>query len=362
MAGLVSRTLGSSPWGASLLQEALLGLRATYPSAERLQARARAWVEPVAPAAREPLERALIAAARGAPYAELAADLEAARAAAPDDLALKVWRARLLVGRDRYAEAKRAISWIRRERASSDIRRVATRLEGDRLWRAGNLHDSVVAWREASGGASPEAVIARAQAHWLQQPDQNRVEALEMVNDALRGAPNHPRLLSLRCLFQLGSPWEGLRAADAALARGGAVDAQLLGFRAFAYQGVCAQAKLPALARAEWEEVFRVSEGAYYRVGASGLGMSSAEGRAWIRPHLERVLKLEPERAHVHEYLGALALLDERPRDEILGYWRRAHELEPRNGLSRQWIGHYARRYGEVEARRLLAEIPLNPR
>jgi len=360
--GLISRTLGSSPWGASLAQEALLGLRVTYPSAESLAARVQTWVEPVAESAREPLRRALIAAARGAPYAEFEGELEAARAAAPDDLALKVWRARLLVGRDRYLEAKRAISWIQRERPSREIRHVATRLEGDRLWRAGNLHDSVLAWEEGSGGVGPDAVIARAQAHWLGKPDQNRVESLAMVADALREAPNHPRLLSLRCLFLLGSPWEGLRAADIALARGGAVDGQLLGFRAFAYQGVCVQAKLPDLARAEWESVFRVSQGAYYRVGATGLGLSTAEGRAWIRPHLERALKLEPKRAHVHEYLGGLALLEDRPRDEVLALWRRAHELEPRNGLSRQWIGHYARRYGEVEARRLLGEIPLNRR
>jgi len=316
----------------------------------------------VAEAAREPLGRALSAAARGAPYAELEADLEAARAAAPDDLALKVWRARLLVGRDRYAEGKRAISWIRGERPPRAIRRLATRLEGDRLWRAGNLHDSVRAWTQASEGSDAEAALARAQAHWLNKPERNRVEALEMVSDALRQAPNHPRLLALRCLFLLGSPWEGLRAADTALARGGAVDAQLLGFRAFAYQGICVQAGLPDLARAEWEGVFRVSEGAYYRVGASGLGMSTPDGMAWIRPHLERALELEPERAHVHEYLGGLALLQGRPQDEVLQFWRQAHALEPRNGLSRQWIGHYVRRYGEAEARRLLEEIPLSRR
>jgi eukaryotic-like serine/threonine-protein kinase len=360
--GLVGSTLGTSPWGASLHEQALLGLRASFPRAESVGPRVEAWVAEVAQPARAPLARALTAAACGAPYAELAQDLEAARAAAPDDLALKVWRARILVGRDRYAEAKRAISWIQRERPPTPIRRLATRLEGDLRWRMGDLHDSVPRWEEAATGSSPEAVIARSQAHWLGKPDQNRVESLAMVSDALRQAPDHPRLLSLRCLFLLGSPWEGLRAADTALARGGAVDAQLLGFRAFAYQGVCAEAKLGRLARDEWEGVFRVTEGAYYRIGASGLGMSSEDGRAWIRPYLEASLKLEPERAHVHEYLGALALLDQRPRDEILAFWRKAHELEPRNGLGREWIRPYASRFGEVETRRLLGEIPLRKR
>lgn len=360
--GLVASTLGASPWGDALQEQAIRGLRASFPSPESLAERVQAWVEPVAEPARAPLARALLAAACGAPYAELEENLEAARAAAPDDLALKVWRARVLVGRDRYAEAQRAISWIQRERPPRAIRRLATRLEGDLLWRMGNLHDSVARWEEAATGKSAEAVIARAQAHWLGKPDRNRVEALAMVSDALRQDPDHPRLLSLQSLFLLGSPWEGLRAADTALARGAALDAQLLGFRAFAYQGVCAQAGLPHLARAEWEGVFRVTEGAYYRIGASGLGLSTADGRAWIRPYLEACLEREPKRAHVHEYLGALALLDERPRDEILTFWRKAHELEPRNGLGPEWIRAYARRFGEVEARRLLGEIPLRKR
>lgn len=360
--GRISATLGTSPWGAGLRAEAIRGLRVSYPSAAELEPRVQAWVAEVAAPARPHLARVLLRAGRGAPYAELEEDLEAARAAAPDDLPLKVWRARLLVGRDRYAEAKRAISWIQRERPPTPIRLAATRLEGDRRWRMGNLHDSITAWGEARDGSGPEAVIAKAQAHWLGKPERNRLEALAMISDALREAPDHPRLLSLRCLFLLGSPWEGLRAADAALAKGGALDAQLLGFRAFAYQGVCLEAGLVELARAEWEDVFRVSQGAYYRVGASGLGMRSEEGRAWIRPYLEEALKLEPERAHVHEYLGALALLDARPRDEVLRFWRRAHELEPRNGLGPEWIRSYARRFGEVEARRLLGEIPLRKR
>ncbi|MBL4848427.1 MAG: serine/threonine protein kinase [Planctomycetes bacterium] len=350
-----------SPFGETPHVEAIRGLGAVFPTPDAVAAQVEIWVRDVGEPARALLGRALSASACGAPYADFKADLDAARQAAPDDLVLMVWRARLLVGRDIYAEGKQAITWARNQRPSRPVRRLLTRLEGDLVWRMGNLHDSPPLWEEAGGAAvtDVESAIATAQRVWLGQPSRSRAKASKILAEAVADGSTHPRALSLRVVFRLDSPWTALRLADEAIAKGALLDAQLLGFRAFAYQFVCMQEDLPDLARAEWERAFRTSEGAYYRIGACGFALPDPVRRKWIRPLLEAALAREPTRAHAHEYLGGLGLYEGRPQEEILALWRRADTLEPRNGLGRQWPAEYGRRFGVEALGKLLEEIPI---
>ncbi|MGE0709240.1 MAG: protein kinase [Planctomycetota bacterium] len=330
-----------------------LGLRLPLPAAP-LQPRVAEWTRDVPEAARGLLGSALLAAARGQPLAELRDDLLGAARLAPGSLAAALWRARVLAGRDAYDLAQAAIDAARGLAVGQPAARAElARLEADLLWRRGNLHDSPPAWRavHALDPTGPDGATALVEAWFLERREgadrKPWPEMLARVRGARAQAPRHSRARALEVLLLLEQdPLAGVRLADEALEDEGCLDAQLLSFRAFAFSDLARD--YPDLVLREWDLVFGVTLGCYHRIGGVGSALTfvSPEVQAWRMRVMREAARLEPERAHVHEYLGAVLLLGGADREEVLGEWRRAHALEPRNRLNPGFLSLFERRFG----------------
>ncbi|HBP19437.1 MAG TPA: hypothetical protein DEA08_16815 [Planctomycetes bacterium] len=339
-------------WQRDLRAAADEGLLLQLPlPAELHLAHAQAWAAEAPPRARAPLERALLLAARGAPLAELDADLRAAASAAPDSLVVRLWQARVLTGRDAYDHAQAAIDAARGLGPTRAQLAELSRLEADLIWRRGNLHDSPPAWREVARvyAGTPDGLCASAQAAFLARHERRAgfAESRERIARALELDPQHSRARALEVLFRYPEdPGVALRLADEALRREGCLDTQLLSFRAFAYATLLGQGPAQVdLRQRHWEAVFGATLGAYHRIGAAGSLL--IERRDWVEALLRRTIELEPRRAHAHEYLGNARLVARAPASEVLEHWTRAHELEPRNGLRQALLSAFRQVYGD---------------
>jgi serine/threonine protein kinase/Tfp pilus assembly protein PilF len=311
----------------------LQAVRLSKKARQTMVGRARAAPD----SARPPLEAALLAAASGEPWSSLIDHAQAAAQAAPDSPEVALELARLATGRDRYALAR---EWIARalELAPSHALELS-RLAADLIWREGNLHDCAPAWEaiHARDPEGPEGLVAKAQALYIRDGDVPG--ALEHLEKALAIDPQHSRARVIRviALYQSNEPWLAIQAADQALLAEGALDAQLLSLRAYTATAMFRTLGPQATpyVHAEWEHAFRASDGAYHRLAAVGtvLHPKMSDEWSWAAQLLAFSLEAEPERGHIHQYLGALALLKGQPSEQVLEHWDRAHELEPRDRL-----------------------------
>jgi hypothetical protein len=354
-------------WRQEVRRAALSGMGVRLPAPDALRPQVERWVSKVPEVARSLLEAAILGAACGKSLRDVRADLLAAGRLASGSLPVAMWRARLLVGRDAYALAQTAIGRARGLATGSEhaaARAELARLEADLIWRGGNLHDSPPAWRRVHelDPTGPDGQVALAQAWFLErheaQAGKRPFEQQALVRKVLEKHPTHSRARALEVLFtNYADPYEAMRCADAVLAAEGCLDSQLLSFRAFAFSSVARPHS--DLIRREWEVVLRVTEGCYHRIGASGTLSAFTKEVAWVERTMRECARLEPKRAHVHEYLGLAYLLSGREADSVLAEWKKAHALEPRNGIQRGFLGLFVRRFGRTPAfEELFAKLP----
>ena len=319
----------------------------------RLAARAAA----AAPPARQPLEEALLLAAGGADWEALAAALDRARVAAPDDPVVLLECARTCAGRDLYEPAEAAIE---RSLAAGAVgpatRAELLRLRGEVVWRRGRITASVPLLRAAAAAdpEGPDGLCAGAEAAYLDgaHEDSPRRErhaaAMERLSQALRVRADHARAAGvLGMLLSHSFPRVATLLVDQALLAEGQVDAQLLTWRAFAATTrLRAEGRPLDAVRDDFGRALRLSPGGYHRLGAILTVMELPAHTGWRDGLVEEAERLEPRRGALWQVKGLLGIQSGAPAAEVLACWRRARELEPAEPLYPAWLEAYRRRFG----------------
>jgi predicted Ser/Thr protein kinase len=337
---------------------------APFPLTADIRARLERWVQPLEPAARVPLLRALVAAAEGRPLAACEEGLREAKAAAPGSAAVAHLRARVLAGRDAYGPAMEEIA---RARTLGGPRGALDLLEGEVLWFQGRGNDGVKVWDELAR-REPTAAEGLCAAAWSHYARQEIEPALRMASEALRRAPE---LVSALVVEGIAHEWEERDAkAEACYERALALEGAIFGrvalfeldaeldpmIRAVGWKG----ASTPEIdARMERLEALFGLGGATARIVAVNNGLELGPGTRWFgrcHPWLDDAQKDEPLRGELDMWHGWIALHERETKVEVvLAHWRRAKEKEPRIVLSAGMRETFKRRFGDHPA---LAEFP----
>jgi tetratricopeptide (TPR) repeat protein len=313
---------------------------------ERLAARARA----VPQRAREPLERALLAAAKGSPWSAIKDDLRAAQVAEPESAPLALEAVRLLVGRDQSAAALEAIEQAREllPEAGPEL----TRWEAEVQIRDGRLSRARQLFQAAALTAdSAQAAVAAAEVALL---DRDFEEALRRAEAALGEAPELPAALlvkavALRCL---GRPREGLAVSTRALAVEGALNARLLMMRALCYAEALLGRSEPTVgqlrsALAPFDQLRQVTDGVSGRLLAANFAFRHVDTHGVAGEYLQEARLLQPDRAETYVLLGVFGVVSGERKGQVLKHWRRAGELEPGWEVPQGYAEQFEARFGE---------------
>jgi serine/threonine protein kinase/tetratricopeptide (TPR) repeat protein len=330
------------------------GKRLVEVGAEQRQ-RFEGWVRGVDEAARGPLLTALVGAAEGRTWAELEPAFAEARAAAPSSPVVATLRARVLVGRDVYAEG---LLEIDRARKLDGPLSTLDRLEGELLWFRGDGPEAVKRWDALAARARERAdgLCAAAWSHFARDADGEALAAADAALELEQGfAPAHlVRALTLRRLDRTD---DALASLDAALALEGAILGRMLSFRASLEleRQLQDESSTPGAAR-RLDAAFDALERTFplggatartsaimnaLRIGPGWPGFSRTKG--WLAD----AMRLEPERGELDVYDGVLRLIDRRPAEEVLGCWRRGQEKTPKLVVAEPYLDLFKRVHGD---------------
>jgi len=279
----------------------------------QLRRRLAQRAEAVPKKAREPLERALLSAARGLAWSEIKADLRAAQVAEPESGPLSLEVVRLLVGRDQFDAALEAIELAKELVPGSAVE--LTRWSAEVLNRRGDVGQAREQYRAAAeAGQGVQSKIAAAEGALLAQEFD---EALRHAQAALTRSAEHPAALlvqavALRCL---GRPREGLASATRALAAEGALNARLLMMRALCYaESLLGRSEPTAeqvrLALEPFERLRQVTEGVSGRLLAANFAFRHPDTLPKAGEYLQEARLLQPDRAEVYVLLGLHQVFD----------------------------------------------------
>ncbi len=333
----------------------------TLPEAarQRLEARAQAAAEP----ARASLREALLLAGRGARWFDIEPTLRAAHQAAPRDRVVALERARILLGRDRYAEAREAIAAARAIAPAREL----DRLEAELFYRSGRRAEAARGY-EALAAADPDGVeglVARGESH---RQRRRMREALTAARAARERDPDHLGAAILLAFVQVqeGRAEEALEVCRGAYELHGAVDSRLVLAHVLAAQRYAVERLgrergsmrrgMRVLQAAE--QLFALSDAAYHRLAVVQLPLQlQLPGDVtplwlWIRQRLGEARRIEPDRAEIDLFEGVLEIRMGAPRERVDALWARARELDPELELG-SWPEYYRRAFGttpELEA------------
>jgi tetratricopeptide (TPR) repeat protein/predicted Ser/Thr protein kinase len=278
------------------------------------------------------LLKALVAGARGRPWAEVALPLKRAARFAEGASATVVTleQARLLVARDRPAEALDAIGEARRLGVATPE---LDRLEADAAWRAGRLDEALTRYA-AVAAEDPDGVEGGCAAAMALIIDGTPEAARAAAERALAVDATHAPSLLARAiaLAQQGQPELVTRALEAVYARDGATSSAL---GAVWFLGA-ARRLLVAPEYAETlpdHQLLRVYDSAFSRLLAAECLLARRRPEKaeleLARALIDRALLLEPDRAHAHLVAGRHALLAGRSQQDVLAAWRKARAARP---------------------------------
>jgi len=293
---------------------------------------------------RRPLRDALLAASTLGPATDLIPLFEAARRAAPRDPVVALERARFLVGREYFGEARVAIREARE--LGTDARELAF-LEADILWMSGKRHLAVPRLEALYEEKSDDRVGRMSRARvWIAHQDDERAYAA--AQDAVRAHPDDPEsywLLS-QVVF---SKSQGKRAHEArdlmfeSFARGGGLHVHTLsGYLTIA--GILilvdADGKPRKVKGRDIEQIISgyerglpLSRGPLLHINGASflLQLPKKDGRleqalAWA----QRARTIDDRRGDVYLVEGTILLRKGAPREQILDLWKQGLAIEPR--------------------------------
>ncbi|MCA8923643.1 MAG: protein kinase [Planctomycetes bacterium] len=297
--------------------------------------------------AREPLLRARVVAAAGASSQDLLEACAAARSAKPGDPRVALEVARLLVRRDVYAEAERALENLRGQGAAGVE---AERLQAELLWRQGREVAALHALGDlATRSSGPASRWARALTAYLRgELSEARAEAKEALGLDSSDAPS--QLLLALVDAARGDALLALASASQVFAAQGYSDSLLAAVVVSA--GSCAGAQSDAgehLAglSPRLNRILRGGSGAFARVEASRVALGSPGAQALAGSWLAEALRSEPGRGQIHLLQGA-QLLPRAGEAQVLAVWSRAREVDPELRLPAAYARQFAERFGNV--------------
>jgi tetratricopeptide (TPR) repeat protein len=327
---------------------------------QRLARRAEA-----APAtAREPLQEALLRAARGQAWRDVQAQLTVALRFGDDSVHVALEALRLALGRDAHEPAGELLA---RARALGASGHEVERLDAEAQLRRGRISEAVRRYRTLAG-RDPSGVEGLCAVGEAERLTGRLPQAIEAVEAALRVDGDHVPSLALKAELLLSVEPPDTRAALEAVSRGlslvGAADSRLLvgRFRCMALVALRelreagrsgpdpgAQRRI-GVALGEMRTLLACSEGAGPRVAVAMILLDAPETAIRVRARelLVDATRLDPERADLELLLGRLELLVGRQDlQTILGHWRKARGLEPLQPLPARFVAEFRQVFGD---------------
>jgi tetratricopeptide (TPR) repeat protein len=314
--------------------------------------------------ARGPLTEALVKAAEGFPWSEIAPHFEAALEAAPRSRVVALEQVRVLVGREEY---DLALTEIQRARDLGADPHELKRLEGEVWWTRGKRHiaaerywDALVAEDQGLEGLCATARTLGARSEVYEK------DAWDAVEQALRLDPDHaPSLIAKGILIdpteneELTGELQQLY--ERVLELQGYLDAQVFHLRLTVALAPLADDQtldeedrwIVDKALQIYDEWALVSSGVTHLLMASQLSLPvpGRDMRRRTRRYLQEAHALDPKRGSSLMYLGFLELITGKkppPEEEVLDYWQRAVTAEPKITIPPDWIEIYRERYRDT--------------
>ena len=342
---------------------------------QRLERRAEA-----AGPAKQPLLEALLMAAEGRPWQELAPAFARAEAADPRSPWVAMERARVLVGRELFDLARGALLRAR-ELGADGVE--CRRLEGLVWLRQGKRNEAVRTWEQRQDEGA-EGLCAAALAAFVRQDEQG---TQRLVDRIMQLDPDHvPTLLLMSSVVDPNEEAQVLPKLEQHILRlNGLIDGHVLwiDYHKAIYaalggtpvvRGRTAQIKFtPETLRAVLEAHERISlvcrgAGSPLRAVETCLMVGTGDSprdvsRRYInraRRYLRESLAREPERGEAWMWQGLWLLVTGAEKSAVLEAWRHARKVEPRIQLREDWIRIFGDRFKETDSLASL-DLPVAP-
>ncbi|MBL4846741.1 MAG: protein kinase [Planctomycetes bacterium] len=315
------------------------------PTEAALDRRPEAIKEPVA---RARVADLLVKLARGFTYEEVSKQLERALQAAPDDAALALIHAEILLGRDMLPEARAELTRCRKLGAGS--RRVKL-LEADVETRLGHADQALSTLSALCRPEDPRDVAWYcAKAQVVGAADQTE-EGTQAAIKILRQCPTQDRFVIytfIRIAYFARNPGLVRRAILIQFAAEGLFDSATLAFYCLAQTrrlsgGEGRNSGLLDHTHNASTRLFGLSKGAWTRLALAQLVLEGLpKGKmvqGWVRSRLESAESLQADHPRTRVLRGVHALISGRAVPEALAFWDRALELKADRRELEGWIG-----------------------